>query len=99
MLIAEILGFRVDRVDQKDEATEELENSFYQFRWEPSWLRGSRTGGAVGFAQTEEITREARESVREIYDEYNVEACLREYSPNCDALCCRAIEHAFFQLG
>lgn len=97
--VADILGFRVDRVEQKDEATEELENSFYQFSWEPSWLRGSRAEGSANIAATNDITDLVSDAVTEVYQEYDTVTCLKDYAPKADALGCRAVEHAYQDLG
>ena len=97
--VADILGFRVDRVEQKDEETEELENSFYQFRWEPSWLRGSRAEGSAQIADTARITEHIDGIVEEVYEEFDINNCLNVFGPRADALGCRAVEQAYLELG
>ena len=97
--VADILGFRVDRMEQKDEEAEELENSFYQFKWEPNWLRGSRAEGSVNFAPTEKITEHISSIVGDVYEEFEIDKCLNTFGPKADALGCRAVEQAYLELG
>ena len=97
--MADILGFRVDRVEQKDEHEEAVENALYQFQWQPSRLWGSRTGGQPGFATPAAIAAGVREGVEELSERHGVKRTLEGFVPASDALGRRCIEDSFCQLG
>lgn len=97
--VADILGFRVDRVEQKDSGAEDLENCFYQFQWEPCRLRGTGLKGSAEFAQTADIVTAVREAAPGIYQENGLADYYREFMPRMDQVVCLFIWKAYLKLG
>ena len=75
--IAEVINFRVDRVEQKDEKEEEIDNSFYQFKWEQRRLKGSRSDGKPGFTPVKKVVKKVMKEMPGIYDKYQLHRLLR----------------------
>ncbi|MCP4847493.1 MAG: amino acid adenylation domain-containing protein [Verrucomicrobiaceae bacterium] len=97
--VADILGFRIDRVEQKDEEAEAIENSFYEFRWEAKRLRGSRVSGDPGFEPPEEIAASVNEGLEERYERHKLASYLGDFASRVDSLACRCVEEAYKKLG
>ena len=97
--VADILGFRIDRVEQKDEDAEALENSFYEFRWEAKRLRGSRVSGDPGFEDPARIAAAVNEGLKERYERHKLANYLGDFASRVDSLACRCVEEAYKELG
>ncbi len=97
--LAEINGFRVDRAAQKDEAEEEVENSFYQFKWEPRRLKGSRAEGTAGFAPISETLAEVEKVLPQVYEDYQLSAYYSEFSKDLESAAEQCVINAFLELG
>jgi len=97
--VAEIIDFRVDRMDQKDEAEEELDNSFYQFKWEPRRLKGSRVSGAAGLAPVSQALDAVLSEVPRVYEEYQLSDYYAHFGPALDKVVVQAVINAFIKLG
>ena len=66
-LVAEIYGFRADRVEQSD--GEDLDKCVYEAQWEQALLAGTRIDGDNGLASPAEIVEAANENLEEYYGE------------------------------
>ena len=97
--VADILGFRIDRVEQKDEEAEAIENSFYEFRWEAKRLRGSRVSGTPGFEAPGKIADLVNEGLEERYERHKLADYLGDFASRVDSLACRCVEEAYKELG
>nr|AHZ46164.1 PKS/NRPS hybrid [uncultured bacterium 12-5D] len=97
--VADILGFRVDRVEQKDSSAEDIESCFYQFHSEPCRLRGTGLKGPTRFAATGDIVKKVKEAVPEIYREHSIAAYVKEFSPRVEVAARQFIQNAFLKLG
>ena len=97
--VADILGFRIDRVEQKNEEAEAIENSFYEFRWEAKRLRGSRVSGEPGFEAPEKIAALVNEGIEERFERYKLANYLEDFASRVDSLACRCVEEAYKALG
>jgi len=97
--VAEVVGFRVDRVEQKDEKEEELDNSFYQFQWEPRRLKGSRTAGKPGFAPIETVVDRVMAEMPKIYENYGLNRYYEGFEDRLDAAVAQSVVNSFLELG
>lgn len=97
--IAEILGFRVDRVEQKDEATESIENSFYQYHWEKMRLHGSRVSDTLVLSSNAAIAADSRETAPVVFEKYGLGAYLADFAPRSKAVVGNFITNAWLDLG
>lgn len=97
--VAEVIGFRVDRVEQKDEKEEELDNSFYQFRWESRRLKGSRVTGTPGFAPISAVVRKVMTEMPKIYDRYGLNRYYEGFEVRLDRTVAQSIINSFLELG
>jgi amino acid adenylation domain-containing protein/thioester reductase-like protein len=96
--VAEIRGFRVDRVEQKRTA-DDIDNCYYQFHWEPRRLRGQGVEGSCKFPSAAEMTAAARVNVAERYQDRKLKEYYTHFAPRLDALVCQAVQNAFLKLG
>lgn len=97
--IAEINGFRVDRAAQKDEAEEEVDNSFYQFQWEPRRLKGSHAEGTPGYLPIPQVLKGITEIVPKVYEDYGLSAYYSTFSKELEAAAEQYVINAFIELG
>ncbi len=97
--IAEIVDFRVDRVDQKDEKEEELDNSFYQFRWEARRLKGSRTEREVAFKPIANVIKEVRTAMPAVYKNHGLNLYYEGFETRLDMAVEQFVINAFLKLG
>ncbi|MEM0968036.1 MAG: acyltransferase domain-containing protein, partial [Verrucomicrobiota bacterium] len=97
--VAEVVGFRVDRVEQKDDKEEELENSFYQFQWESRRLKGSRVAGDVGFSDLPGIVSQVMREVPETYESYKLHTYYEGFESRLDGAVVKSVISSFIELG
>ncbi|MEM9479834.1 MAG: beta-ketoacyl synthase N-terminal-like domain-containing protein [Verrucomicrobiota bacterium] len=96
--VADILGFRVDRVDQKDEAEESLDQSFYQFQFEPAWLKGSRAKSKPAFPGGAELVEIANTEAKPIFEKNGLDFYFKELEPATHAMALAYIAQAYESL-
>lgn len=97
--VAEVIGFRVDRVEQKDEKEEELDNSFYQFRWESRRLKGSRVEGSPGFTPVSTVVARVMAEMPKIYQRYGLGRYYEGFESRLDAAVAQSVINSFLELG
>ena len=98
--VADILGFRVERVEQSDTKSEgDIFRCFYQLEWKEKHLRGSGASGSAKFAGTEVILRELEPHVGEVYKRYDLERYFNEFMSTLEDICVLFIINAFCELG
>ncbi len=98
-LVAEILGFRVDRVEQKEAGSEDIESCYYHFEWEPCRLRGTGLKGSTQFAATGDIVKTVKESVPEIFEDQGLPDYYSDFIPRMEKAVCQFIQNALIDLG
>ena len=96
--VADILGFCVERVEQKRSA-DDVDNCFYQFHWEPRRLRGRPVAGDCSFASATEIAAAALAAAPEAYQEHSLDQYHGQYGPRLEAMVCQLIQNAYIELG
>lgn len=97
--VADVLGFCVERIDQKDEEIEAINNSFYEFHWEPKRLKGSRVGGKIAFTNFDQIIEEVNAGKDERYERYDLANYYKDFVQEVDSLACLCFENSLKQLG
>ncbi|HEV3143346.1 MAG TPA: polyketide synthase dehydratase domain-containing protein, partial [Gemmataceae bacterium] len=96
--VADILGFRLDRVEQK-RAADDIDNCYYRYHWEARRLRGQGTQGACAFPAGAELTAAARKNAADNYHQHELDKYYGEFAPRIDALVCQSVENALCKLG
>ena len=98
--IADILGFRVERVEQSDSGSEsDLRRCFYQFEWKQRHLWGSGISGSVPFSVTRDIIDAVDPTIDEVYEKYELNRYFGEFMPAVEKLVIPFITNAFLELG
>ena len=97
-MLAQILGCCLERVDQS-QAVEQVDDCFYQFRWEPRRLRGVRVPGSCQFPDSAAVISAGRDSIEDIYREHELKRYHQEFAPRVDALSSQAVCNAWLELG
>ena len=96
-LVAEILGFRADHVDQADGS--DLEKCLYQNRWEVSRLKGTRLDGSARLASPSEIVAASDAVVFKHYEAHGLSDHYEKFMPRIDAAARQFIINAYLDLG
>ncbi|MEM6279898.1 MAG: SDR family NAD(P)-dependent oxidoreductase, partial [Verrucomicrobiota bacterium] len=96
-LVAEIFGFRADRVEQSN--ADDLEKCLYQARWEPLRLKGTREEGDAGVPEPKELVAAANENLAKYYDERGLADHYSTFLPALDEISRQFIINAYYQLG
>lgn len=96
-LVAEIYGFRADRVEQSD--NDDLEKCLYQARWEQAMLKGTRTDLSTEIPSPAELVKAAEANVQELYDERGLANHYGAFLPAMEELSRQFIVNAYFELG
>ncbi|MDF1812116.1 MAG: amino acid adenylation domain-containing protein [Verrucomicrobiales bacterium] len=96
-LVAEILGFRADRVEQND--GEDLDKCVYQAKWEQSLLKGTRIDGANGLASPAEIVAAAKSNLQEHYEARGLHDHYMKFLPKLDEVAFNFIVNSYIELG
>ncbi len=98
--IADISGFRVERVDQNESKTaDDLLNCFYQFEWKQQHLRGSGVSGSAELSGTQEIVKDVLSEATSIYERYELQTYYEWFMPAINKLCVSYAINAFLELG
>ncbi len=96
-LVAEIYGFRADRVEQGD--GDDLDKCVYQASWEISRLKGTRVEGSAGLASPDEIAAAAREALPPLYEARRLNLHYERFMPLIDEASRQFIVNAWLELG
>ncbi|QEG23834.1 non-ribosomal peptide synthetase/type I polyketide synthase [Mariniblastus fucicola] len=96
--VADILGFRVDRMKQGGNESE-LDDLYFQNAWEKAKLRGSRVAGSCEFATTSDIVQRTAQRTGEIYRKHDLANHYHGFAPRIEAVVHQLIENAYVQLG
>ena len=96
--VADILGFRMEHVDQKRQA-DDLGDCYYRFEWQPHRLRGSGLHGACSFLSSTEIARDVAARIADVEQRHGLEAYYREFVADAEAAVSLLARRAFVALG
>ncbi len=96
-LVAEIYGFRADRVEQSNR--DELEKCLYQARWELARLKGTRERGSANLPSPAELVIAANTNLPELYAKRGLADHYGKFLPAMDELSRQFITNAYFELG
>lgn len=96
--VADILGFRVDRMKQGGNESE-LNDLYFQHAWEKSKLRGGRVDGTCNFATSQEIVQQTSRQTGDAYASRNLATHYHEFAPRLEAVVHQLIQNAYLQLG
>ncbi|MEO0414524.1 MAG: zinc-binding dehydrogenase, partial [Verrucomicrobiota bacterium] len=96
-LVAEIYGFRADRVEQND--GDDLDKCLYQAKWEQLRLKGTREDGYNGLASNEAIVAGANTNLAELYAARGLNEHYEKVIPALDAASRQFMVNAYVELG
>ncbi len=96
--VADILGFRVDRMKQGGNESD-LDNLYFQHAWEKVKLRGSRVAGTCDFATSSEIVKQTARRTSDVYDSHCLANYYHDFAPRLEAVVYQLIQNAYLQLG
>ncbi len=96
--VADVLGFRVDRMKQGGNESE-LDDLYFQHTWEKSKLRGSRIDGTCNFAKMSDIVQQTNRQSADVHARHNLSSCYHDFAPRLEAVVHQLIENAYLQLG
>jgi acyl transferase domain-containing protein/NADPH:quinone reductase-like Zn-dependent oxidoreductase/thioesterase domain-containing protein/acyl carrier protein len=96
--VADILGFRLERVEQKRGAAD-VDDWAYRFEWEPHRLRGSGVAGPCAWRPSAEVTAAVRVAVPEVAERHALAQYHGEYVPRARAAVGELVQNAFAELG
>ena len=96
-LVAEIYGFRADRIEQSD--SDDLEKCLYQAKWELSRLAGTREEGSADVPEPKELVKAANSNLQELYDRRELGKHYSMFLPAMEELSRQFIINAYLQLG
>lgn len=96
-LVAEIYGFRADRVEQSH--TDDLEKCLYQTVWEPLRLKGTRTEGDACLPDPVELVKAAGAGLQNLYDARGLANHYSKFLPAMEELSRQFIVNAYLELG
>ncbi len=100
--VAEIRGFRAQRVKQSDgEYQSDLNNCFYQFEWRHDRLLGGSEmcRGIKELEDPSQISETLKPQIRPLYEQIEMQHYLEEFVPQVDHLSFHYILNAFSKLG
>ncbi len=97
-LVADILGFRVEPVEQKA-GGDEIENCLYRFEWELCRLRGTGVEGSCNFSSSDVISQTTQAAALELYEQFGFRDRVRDYLPRTERLLLQYVQNAFLKLG
>lgn len=96
--VADILGFRVDRMKQGGNESD-LDDLYFQHAWEKAKLRGSRIDGTCGFATTSDIVEQTGQLTSGVYANHKLVDYYHDFAPRLEAVVHQLILNAYLQLG
>ncbi|MGE0756599.1 MAG: beta-ketoacyl synthase N-terminal-like domain-containing protein, partial [Pirellulaceae bacterium] len=97
-LVADILGFRADHVEQKRSA-DDVEQSCYQFRWEPRRLKGLGIEKPFSFASNAEVVADVRARTPEVRRARGLDSYTGQFIPRIEAIAGQYTQNAWLDLG
>lgn len=96
-LVAEIYGFRADRVEQS--TSDDLEKCLYRAVWERSLLKGTRTEGSAGLPAPGELVKAANSNLAALYEARGLANHYGKFLPAMEELSRQFIVNAYLDLG
>ncbi len=96
--VAEIRGFRVDRVEHA-RSTDDVDNCYYQFSWQPCHLRGRGTDTPYPFASGPEIMRTVRDEIPDVHRQYALDRYHQEFVPRIESIAAQFVQNSWLDLG
>ncbi len=96
--VADVLGFRVDRMKQSGNETEQSD-LYFQHVWEKSKLPGSRIDGNCEFATALEIEQQTKKKSPEVYAKYDLANHSLGFAPRIEGVVHQLIQNAYLKLG
>ncbi|MEM7145877.1 MAG: amino acid adenylation domain-containing protein [Verrucomicrobiota bacterium] len=96
--VAEVLGFRADRVEQKD-PNDDIDQTLYQFKWELGRLHGTGTDSSCEFADTKTIAKAIKDATPGFEEEFDLLNYYDNFAPRLDLYTLENIIHAYRKLG
>ncbi len=97
MLVAQVFGFRADRVEQSD--NDDLDKATYQARWDKARLKGTRIEGNANLATPQEIVEAANAVMPALYKERQLNEHYDTFMPLIDQASRQFIVNAYYELG
>ena len=96
--VADILGFRVDRMKQGGNESE-LDDLYFQHSWEKVKLRGSRIDNTCNFSTTSDIVQETVRQTSVVHRKHNLASYYQDFAPRLEAVVHQLFQNAYLQLG
>ncbi|NLT70348.1 MAG: SDR family NAD(P)-dependent oxidoreductase, partial [Verrucomicrobiaceae bacterium] len=96
-LVAEVYGFRADRVEQAQ--TDDLEKCLYTASWEPLRLKGTRIDGGAALPDPDCLVTAANEGLQALYDARGLANHYDQFLPAMEELSRQFIVNAYLDLG
>src|SRR5690606_6375312 len=96
-LVAEIYGFRADRVEQGQ--SDDLEKCLYQAKWEQLRLKGTREAGSAQIPATTELVAAANVGLPELYAARGLNRHYETFLPAMEEISRQFIANAYIELG
>ncbi|MDH4410932.1 MAG: SDR family NAD(P)-dependent oxidoreductase, partial [Verrucomicrobiales bacterium] len=96
-LVAEVYGFRADRVEQSK--ADDLEKCLYQASWEPLLLKGTRISGPAQLPAPADLVKAANEGLQSLYDARGLANHYGKFLPAMEELSRQFIVNAYLDLG
>ena len=96
--VADILGFRMERVDQKQQS-DDLDDCYYRFEWHPRRLRGSGLHGDWAFPTAQDIGNDVVAARPDVERRHGLDEYYRGYVPEAEAAVSMLTQRAFVSLG
>ena len=97
--VADILGFRCDRVEQKESGADDLENCYYQFDFEPCRLKDTGLTGSPEFPPSEKLIAAVQSATPDIYDRNELKFYDKPFNFRLEKAVCQYIVNAYLKLG
>lgn len=96
-LVAEIYGFRADRVEQSK--ADDLEKCLYQATWSPLLLKGTRLEGSAKLPDPDELVEAANLDLERLYAARGMANHYRHFLPAMEEVSRQFIVNAYYDLG
>lgn len=96
--IADILGFRAERVEQRT-SVEDLDDALYRFHWQPCRLKGRGRRDPMTFPSTSILLDALREHRADVYRHYELDRYYHQCLPSLERIALQFIQNAFIALG
>ena len=97
MMVAQVFGFRADRVEQSD--GDDIDKAVYQPSWEIARLKGTRVEGSAKLPDPKEIVTAANSVMAELYEERQLNEHYDKFMPLIDQASRQFIVNAYYELG